>query len=206
MAAKSHSREWEACCASLPKGWQTSYVGLFSARPGGLLRVNAHPAAVDAVGLEGAIAELGLATSDGTLELCDELLRAGGMGFDLQLDVDSHGVPQPGFGLEVYLEGNLMSESPQKEVAAQRVFGLLEGCGAADGRWRYLEGVDVSKQVMLPLNGSLVGGAVSTRLFSAKVKIADGRPQLGKTYLRGDGLVVNRARSPAAEAASETAA
>lgn len=98
------------------------------------LRVNAHPAAVDAVGLEGAIAELDLAASDGTLELCDELLRAGGMGFDLQLDVDSHGVPQPDFGLEVYLEGNLMSASPQKEVAAQCVFGLLEGCGAADGR------------------------------------------------------------------------
>ena len=189
MAAKSHSREWEAFCASLPKGWQTSYVGLFSARPGGLLRVNAHPAAVDAMGLEEAIAELGLATSDGTLELCDELLRAGGMGFDLQLDVDSHGVPQPDFGLEVYLEGNLMSESLQKEVAAQRVFGLLEGCGAADGRWRYLEGVDVSKQVMLPHNSSWVSGAVSTRLFSAKVKIADGRPQLGKAYLRGDALV-----------------
>ena len=64
----------------------------------------------------------------------------------------------------------------------------------------------MSKQVMLPLNGSLVGGAFSTRLFSAKVKIADGRPQLGKAYLRGDALVGNQARSPAAEAASETAA
>ena len=111
------------------------------------------------------------------------------MGFDLQLDVDSHGMPQPDFGLEVYLEGNLMSASPQKEVAAQCVFGLLEGCGAADGRWRYLEGVDVSRQVMLPHNGSFVSGAVSTRLFSAKVKIADGKPQLGKAYLRGDALV-----------------
>ena len=63
MAAKSHSREWEAFCASLPKGWQTSYVRLFSACPGGLLRVNAHPPAIDAMGLEEAIAELGLAAS-----------------------------------------------------------------------------------------------------------------------------------------------
>lgn len=180
---------WNELRGRLPRGWQTSYVGLFPSRPGGLLRVNAHPADDRAVGLDEALGAWGLAAGDGALRLCHELLSAGGLGFDLQLDVDDKGVACRDFGLEVYLEGQAKTASAPKDRAARRAFRLLEACGAADGRWRHLEGVDLSRRIALPYDGGMASCAVSIRLFSAKVKFVDGRPHLAKAYLRGDALL-----------------
>lgn len=180
---------WNSYRARLPQGWQTTYVGLFPSRPGALLRVNAHPADGMAVGLDAALEKLGLPAGDEAPDLCHSLLSAGGLGFDLQLDVDDDGNPQEDYGLEVYLEGQRKAASAQKDTAARRVFALMEACGAADERWRHLEGVDISKQIALPRDGGMESCAVSIRLFSAKLKMTGGRPQLAKAYLRGDALV-----------------
>lgn len=181
---------WDAVRARLPQGWEATYVGLFPSRPDALLRVNAHPAVVDFTSLDEACDQLGLEVSDNSLALIQDLLKMGGRGFDLQLDIDDAGVIQRDFGLEVYLEGEKKTASVQKDEAARGLFRLLEASGAADGRWRLLEGVDVSKQVALPYDRAMANASVSLRLFSVKVKFASGMPRLAKAYLRGDALLV----------------
>ena len=109
--------------------------------------------------------------------------------FDLQLDVDDAGQPSPDFAMEVSLERESLSASPWEDGRAERILSLLEACGAADERWRTLTGADVSRQMVLPTPGGMRPCAVSLRTFSAKVRLAAGRPALGKVYLRGDALL-----------------
>ena len=109
--------------------------------------------------------------------------------FDLRLDVDDAGQPSPDFAMEVYLERESLSASPWEDGRAERTLSLLEVCGAADERWRALSGADVSKQMVLPTPSGMHPCAVSLRTFSAKVRLAGGRPALAKVYLRGDTLL-----------------
>lgn len=180
---------WEAFLSRLPQGWETSYVGLFPACPGGLLRVNAHPAKTGAASLEEAIATLGLKADKAARDLCEELLNAGCPGFDLQLDVDDDSIPQRDFGFEAYLEGWPKAASTSKRELARRVFGALGSADVADERWHLCEDLDLSKHIPLPCDGRIASCQISLRLFSAKVKFANGKPRLGKAYLRGDALL-----------------
>lgn len=178
---------WKDFCARLPKGWKTSYVGLFPGRAGGHLRVNAHQSGA-AVRLEEAVAELGLSAGRTSLGLCQELV-ADSLGYDVQLDLDDRGIPLPDFALEFYLDGALSPQFPWDDGRAERAFACMEARGAADARWRLLVGADVSKRATLPHAGAAIPCAVSLRTFSVKVRFADGKPVLAKAYLRGDACV-----------------
>lgn len=183
---------WESFCTRLPRGWETTYVGLFPGRGDNLLRVNAHPAHDGAVGFTEALSHLGLAANEEAIALCRSVLDSSS-GFDLQLDVDDGGRPVADFALEARLEGKLLSMSPWEDGRAQRVFSLMEESGAADGRWSTLEQVDISKQLLLPTPDGLQTCSMSLRTYSAKVRFTSGRPALAKAYLRGEALLSDNA-------------
>ena len=175
---------WQDYCARLPRGWKTSYVGLFPGRAGDHLRVNAHPSG-EALCLEEVLTKLGLSVDKESLDLCQELVT-GALGYDIQLDIDDRGVPLPDFALEVFLEGTLPPRVPEDDGRVERVFAHMEASGAADARWHHLMGADVSRRVTLPHAGAMIPCAVSLRTFSAKVRFSGGKPFLSKAYLRGD--------------------
>ena len=176
---------WKTFQKHLPLGWETTYTGLFPGRANGLLRVNAHPARENAMEFADALTSLDIPLGAEELDLC-RTLAEGPTGFDLQLDVDESGKPAGDFSLETYLEGAPVSGSYQKTDYAKRVFSLMEACGAADDRWKHLDGIDVSKRIALPgLPGNTSCG-ISLRIYSAKLRFVKGSPILAKAYLRGD--------------------
>ena len=115
----------------------------------------------------------------------------GGWGFDLQLDVTENGCVLRDFGLEVYLEGERKAASGQKDETACAIFQPREASGVADGRWRKLEAIDMSRRVALPQDGVMRHCSVSLRLFSAKARFVDGKPRLAKAHLRGDAVIAH---------------
>ena len=175
---------WQRFARSLPRGWHTSYVGFFPGRSNSLLRVNAHPTAVGAMGLEEAWRSLGIDCNNRVTDLCRTLLACA-RGLDVQIDVDGAGHPQGAFGLEFYLE-NTATDPLADGGSGARAVAILELSGLADERWRQAADACRSRRVSLPGEHGPQSIVVSVRPFSVKLKVLDGNPLPAKLYLRGD--------------------
>lgn len=175
---------WQRFAQRLPQGWDTTYVGSFPGRHDGLLRVNAHPAAANAVNVEEAWERFGISYNSRILSLCRELLKYT-ESLDVQLDVDESGDIQGTFGLEFYLKDSV-DEPLSGGSPGNRALVLLEEAALADERWRQAADACRSSRIALLGEQGPEPYVVSVRPFSVKFKVLDGNPLPAKLYLRGD--------------------
>ncbi len=184
---------WERFARRLPKGWETTYTGLFPSRPNTPLRVNAHPSptTADASGIEESCETLGIDFSGNAKGLFLELASIA-RGYDIQFDLNNEGVPFDVFGLEFFLYDRV-GEPHTDQGLGSRVMAPLEHAGIADKRWQRAADACRSRIVALPGNGQeLESIAVNVRPFSVKYKVIGGRPLPAKLYLSADARVLVR--------------
>lgn len=153
--------------ARMPEDWRLSFFGFFRGRSGSPLRVcgyldrkEAMRCARDSAHIAEVFDEVGFAAYDETmLERAAVLMEAAPDGLDFQFDVLDDGTLGSMFALDLRL-GVMQPEdvvSSFEDGQAARVFGLLEGYGAADGRWRLAGKAAFARSVNVVLEDGGIG-------------------------------------------------
>ena len=179
--------------ARMPEGWPLSFFGMFRGRPGSPLRVCGYlgdaekaACAADPSHLAAALDTAGFAAYDGAmLSQVSALMAAAPGGIDFQLDVFPDGSVGPTFAVDVQF-GIEKPEAVQQSFGSgpgAAVMGLLEGWGAADGRWRKAVRSAFARALPVELEGGSAGRYAFTLMPQwAKARWTGGELQPAKLY------------------------
>ena len=179
--------------ARMPDGWALSFFGTFRGRPGSPLRVCGYldsdekrACAQDPGHLAGAFDAAGFSSYDGAMlgRVCALLAAAPGS-VDFQFDVFPDGRLGPTFAIDIQFG----IERPEavcatfETGAGARVMGLLEGWGAADGRWKLAVQSAFARALPVGLDGGGVGRFAFTLMPQwVKARWTEGVLQPAKLY------------------------
>ena len=177
----------------MPRGWQPSFLGMFRGRPGAPLRVCGYLAederdrcAADPGRLAEVLGAAGFTAHDGAMLSQASALMAAAPGvLDFQLDVYPDGRLGPTFALDVEfgIERPEAVRQSFEHGAGAAVMGLLEGWGAADGRWREAVRSAFARALPVGLDGGGVGRYALTLMPQwAKARWTGGELQPSKLY------------------------
>ena len=177
----------------MPQGWPLSFFGMFRGRPGSPLRVCGYLASEEKAAcaqnperLVAAFNAIGFrAYDDAMLKQVSALMESAPSTVDFQFDVYPDGELGPVFAIDVQfgIEQPEAVHAKFESGAGARVMGLLEGWGAADGRWK--RSIDSTFARALPVE--LEDGATGRYAFTvmpqwAKARWTDGALQPAKLY------------------------
>lgn len=151
----------------MPKGWPLSFFGLFRGRPDAPLRVCGYlndtertACAQDPARIAEVFESVGFtAYDDGLLARTSSLLAAAPGTTDFQFDIFDDGHLGPTFALDIQFD----SKQPEvvresfKNGSAAHVMELLEGWGAADGRWRLAGEAAFARSIDVELDNNTTG-------------------------------------------------
>lgn len=179
----------------MPESWQLSFFGMFRGRPGSPLRVCGYldrdemdACAADPRHLANRFDEMGFSAYDGAMLAQVSELTAAAPGWgDFQLDVYPDGTLGNVFAIDV----ELCIEQPQAvrssfaDGPAARFMRLLEGWGAADGRWKLAAESAFACALPVELDDGADGRYAFTLMpHWVKARWADGVLQPAKLYHR----------------------
>ena len=151
----------------MPDGWPLSFFGMFRGRPGSPLRVCGYlsagevractddlgrlPAVFDEIGFEAYDADM--------LQQVRALMAAAPGALDFQFDVLADGKLGPTFAIDLQfgIEQPSCVRASFEDGSGARVMGLLEGMGAADGRWRLAPGAAFARALPVELEDGSSG-------------------------------------------------
>ena len=201
MGEGNRAAAYHALAGRLPKGWLASYVGLFPGRAGTPMRVGGYlsPGAqarcIDGPdNLRNCFRQIGFGScSDEMLHQSVELMRIA-PSVDFQFDLFPDGTLGDTFGLSLSFNEVAPHEMKQclESGYGKRLFGLLQGWGLADDRWKLLADAGYARNVAYGrTEGRTDRLALCVRPNFAKVKYVSGSPALAKFYLMCAGKMIS---------------